>query len=113
MVLLGVNSTLKVLLSNNRRTANDLAVGVWLAVSILGANVGSGVGIEFLGLEEVEVDGERPGDDEEGERDDHGDAGAGPVGDVAEDGWDDGATADGGHEEGSTTFGVATETTQG
>jgi len=113
MVLLGVNTTLEILLTNDRRAANNLAVGVWLTVRVTGTNVGLIVGVELLRLEDVEVDGERPSNDEEGERYDHSDASAGLIGDVTKDGWDDGTTADGGNEEGSTTLGVATEATEG
>jgi hypothetical protein len=62
---------------------------------------------------EVEVDGVRPGESEEDERNAHGVPGADLVGHVAENDGDDSTTADGGDEEGGTALGVATETAKG
>jgi len=84
-----------------------------IAVCTDDTDLGCAISVEFLGFEEIEIDGEGPGDEETGERDGHGDARVAPIGDGAEDGWEDGTAGNGGDEEGSTAFGVATETAQG
>ena len=81
--------------------------------SLLGTDVGLGVSIELLALGNVEVQRVGPGDGEEGKRDTHGLSGSDEIGDVSKDDRADGATADGGDEEGGTALGVATETTEG
>ena len=77
-----------------------------------GTNLGFGVGIKLLSLEQVKVDGVGPGDDEEGKRDDHSTLGADAVCDVAENDWNDGTTGNGCDQEGSTTLGVTTKSSQ-
>jgi hypothetical protein len=78
-----------------------------------GTDLGVGVAIELVALEDVEVDGVGPGDHEESERHDHGALSTDAVGNVTEDDWHHSASRHGRDEEGSTTLGVATETTEG
>lgn len=77
-----------------------------------GTDLGFGVGIELLALVDVKVDGVGPGNEEEGQGDNHGALGADAVCDVAKNDGDDGTTGDRGNKEGSTTLGVTTETTE-
>lgn len=93
------------------RDASKLAVGVDDALG--STNVGLVVRVQLLALDEVEVDGECPRNDEEGEGYDHSMSSADAVSDVAEDGRDNGTARDGSNEEGSTTLRVATKTTEG
>lgn len=76
-------------------------------------DLGSAVSVQFLSLEEIEIDGEGPRDEEAGQGHGHGDPGVAEIGDGAEDGREDGTAGDGGDEEGSAAFGVATEAAQG
>ena len=69
--------------------------------------------IGLLSLEQVQIDGEAPRNQEERQRDDHGMAGADVVGHIAQDSGDDGAAADGGDEERRAALGVAAQAAQG
>ena len=70
------------------------------------------VSIELGALDRVEVDGVRPGNREEDERDAHSLSCADAVSNVAENDGANGTTADGGDEERGTALGVATETAE-
>lgn len=72
-----------------------------------------GEGVEFLRLEEVQVDGEAVSDNEAGERNAHGDARVLGVGNGTEHDREDSTARDGSDNERSTALGVATETTKG
>lgn len=98
-------SSLNILAGKNGVVVNDI---------LSSADMGLGVSVKLLGLAgEVEVDGVRPSESEEDERDAHGVPGANLIGNIPKNDGDDGTTADGGDEEGGTTLGVATETTKG
>jgi hypothetical protein len=97
--------SLEILARKNRIVVNRI---------LRNTNMGLSVSIELLSLGcEVEVDGVRPSEGEEDEGNAHGVPGADLVGHVAEDDGDDGATADGGDEEGGAALGVAAETAEG
>jgi hypothetical protein len=78
-----------------------------------GTDLRVGVAVELAALVDVEVDGVGPRDDEESEGDDHGALGTNAVGNVTEDDWHHSTSGDRRDEEGSTTLGVATKTTEG
>jgi hypothetical protein len=69
--------------------------------------------VQFLGLEEIEVDGETPSNDEECKGNYQGLASSDVVSNISENGWDNSATTNGSDEEGSSALSVATETTEG
>jgi len=99
------------------RSVDLLVLAAKLTLRIAGGvddtDLGGAVSVEFLGLEEIEIDGKGPGDEKAGERDGHGDARVAQIRNGAEDGWEDGTAGNGGDDEGSAAFGVATETAQG
>lgn len=70
------------------------------------------VSIELGALDHVEVDGVRPGNREEDERDAHSLPGTDAVSNIAENDGANGTTADGGDEERSTALSVASETAE-
>jgi len=70
------------------------------------------VSIELGALDHVKVDGVRPGNREEDERDAHSLSCSDAVSNVAENDGANGTTADGGDEERSTALGVASETAE-
>jgi hypothetical protein len=86
--------------------------GIEVNLTLRSADLGIGVSVKLLALEEVEVDGETPGHDEESKGNDHGALGTDTVGDVSKDDGNDGTSGDGSDDEGGTALGVATETAQ-
>jgi hypothetical protein len=70
------------------------------------------VSIQLLSLESVEIDRVRPGNRVEDKRNAHSLPCADVVCDVSEYNGTDGATTDGGDEEGGTALSVATETAE-
>ena len=97
------HACLDVLVSKHRVVVNSTLGGTDMAFA---------VSIELTTLGKVKVDGVRPGNREEDERDAHSLPGTDVVSNVAENDGTDGTTANGGDEERSTTLGVATETTE-
>lgn len=89
---------------------NGANAAIWVDCVALGTHMAVAVSIKLLALPDVEVDWEGPSNHEEGKWHNHGNASASDISNVAEDGWDDRATADGCDEEGSATLGMATET---
>jgi hypothetical protein len=94
---------LDVLASEHRVVVNSALSGTDMALA---------VSIELTALDQVEVEGVRPSDSEEDERDAHSLPGTDVISNVAEDDGTNGTTADGGDEERSTALGVATETAE-
>jgi hypothetical protein len=94
-------SGLNILVGNNGVEVNGAL--------LRGTDLGVGVGIELLGLVHVEVDRVGPGDDEEGQGDDHGALSADAVCNVAKNNGDNGTAGDRSDQERCTTLGVATQ----
>lgn len=104
---------LHILLKHGLRPRLDRRIRVHSSGAVtLNPHMALPIRVELLALAHVQVDGEAPRDDEEGERHDHGVPGAGAIRHVAQDGGDDGAAADGGDEVRRAALGVAAEAAQ-
>ncbi len=68
----------------------ELAFGI--TATIDNANLGCTVSIKLLTLDEVEVDGKRPCDEEAGEGNSHGDSRIAEIGDSSKNWGEDGST---------------------
>ena len=97
------HARLNILVGKDRVVVNSTLGGTDMALT---------VSIELTALDQVKVDGVRPGDREEDERDAHSLPGTDVISNVAKNDRTDSTTANGGDEERSTTLGVATETTE-
>src|SRR4051812_38539354 len=103
---------LHVLLSAHaRRNASQPRVRI--ESILLKPDLGLTIGVELLALARIEVDGKTPGNDEESQGYDHGLLGAGPIGNVSQDGRDNCSTAYGCDQVGSAALGVTAEAAQG
>jgi hypothetical protein len=93
--------------------ADAADAGIWIGNNVVDTNMRVVVSVQLLTLDNIEIDGERPRDNEESQWHNHGNTSAGLISNVSENSWDTSATRDRGNEERSTALGVTSKTTEG